>query len=140
MKTALKTLSRIKKFAIDELRKTLGEFFDVEAQIIKALEFLEQAFLQEKEVAKLLGSNYDFGTYIKFYIQKREELHKALVEIQNQITILQDRITDEYKEQKTFDIVEEERLKQILKEEEAKTQKMLDEIATNSYIRRQKNV
>ncbi|MFI3241118.1 MAG: flagellar FliJ family protein [Alphaproteobacteria bacterium] len=140
MTKALKTLVRVKKNAIDELRKTLGNFFDVEAQLVDALKILEQTFLKEKEIAKNIGPSYDFGLYTKFYIEKRSELNNALLEIKKQIDILQERITEEFKEQKTFEIVDENRLKATLKEEELKTQKMLDEIATNSYIRRNSNV
>ncbi len=136
MKNALKTLSRIKKNAIDELRKTLGNFFEVESQIQKAIDCLEKEYIKEKEVAKTMDVKYDFGAYTKYYIQKKEELNNALLEIKQQINILQDKITDEFKEQKTFDIVDENRTKAMIKENEIKTQKMLDEIATNSYIRR----
>ncbi len=139
MSKALKTLSRIKKNAIDELRKTLGNFFEVEGQIAKAIDMLEAEYLKEREVAKTMDISYDFGLYTKFYIKKKEELGRALIEIRQQIDILQDKITEEFKEQKTFEIVDENRAKAKLKEEEVKVQKMLDEIATNSYIRRQIN-
>lgn len=138
MTKALKTLSRIKKFSIDEHRKALAELFEIERQIIKNIENLEESFLKEKEIAKQIPNFCDFGLYTKFYIKKREILYRNLDEIKKQIAILQDTITAEFKEQKTFDIVEENRAKAQAKEEDQKTQKMLDEIGTNTYIKKQK--
>ena len=43
-----------------------------------------------------------------------------------------------YKEQKTYDIVEENRKKAKQKEEDDKEQKSLDEIGTNKYIKDKK--
>ena len=43
-----------------------------------------------------------------------------------------------FKEQKTYEIVDKNRQEKELKEEELKAQKLLDEIGTNTYIKRNK--
>lgn len=48
------------------------------------------------------------------------------------------KIADMFKEQKTFEIVDDNRQKRREKENNAKEQKTLDEIGTNAYIKRKK--
>ena len=81
MKSALKTLTRIQKFQIDEQRKILSE---------KKIE-------HERDV-----------------------------------------MADMFKEQKTYEIVDDQRTKRAAKEEEQKMQKVLDEIGTNSFLKNHK--
>ncbi len=58
--------------------------------------------------------------------------------LQVEIEKVKDQISEMYKEQKTYDIVEENRKKAKQKEEDDKEQKSLDEIGTNKYIKDKK--
>lgn len=55
-----------------------------------------------------------------------------------EIEKVRDKIADMFKEQKTFEIVDDNRQKRREKENNAKEQKTLDEIGTNAYIKRKK--
>ena len=52
---------------------------------------------------------------------------------------MRDKISDMFKEQKTYEIVDKNRQKRREKENAAKDQKTLDEIGTNAYIKRRKH-
>ena len=67
------------------------------------------------------------------HTQKKEQ---ELKEIQLRIEELRDKIADVFKEQKTYDIVDENRRKEQQKIFEQQQQKMLDEIGTNTYIKK----
>ena len=59
--------------------------------------------------------------------------------VRRRIAEIRDKIADMFKEQKTFEIVDEHRQTAERHEFDAKEQKMLDEIGTNAYIKKHKD-
>ncbi len=139
MKNSLKTLERIQKFKIDEQRKIMVELQNKEDKIVNDLRRLIKEYEQEKEFAAQNGYMGDFGAYTKRYLQDREAFEQALSEVRAQIAEVRDIISDMFKEQKTYEIVDRQRKEALAKEEDLKNQKMLDEIGTNAYIKNNKN-
>ncbi len=139
MKSSLKTLARIQKFNIDEQRKRLNEQLDAEEKILKGLETLDRQFEDEKAFARKNGNVGDFGAYVRRYLKQKEDLNTALALVRRKIEEIRDVISDMFKEQKTYEIVERNRREREQKEEEHKTQQTLDEIGTNAYIKRHQN-
>lgn len=138
MKNSLQTLTRIKKFDIDEQRKILVEYQTVEDKLLAALKDLNAEFEREKLFSAQNPGIGDFGAYVKRYMRQREELEAALADISSKIAAVQEVIADMFKEQKTFEIVDDNRKKRKIKEDNDKEQKMLDEIGTNNYIKHNK--
>lgn len=138
MKSSLKTLTRIQKFNIDEQRKILVEYQHEEDTLVNKLANLNEEFEREKEFSAQNIGVGDFGAYLKRYLQEREVLEIALKEIREKIEQVRDIIADMFKEQKTYEIVEDNRRKRSDKDESDKEQKTLDEIGTNAYIKRKK--
>ncbi len=138
MKNSLQTLTRIKKFDIDEQRKILVEYQTVEDKLLAALKDLNAEFEREKLFSAQNPGIGDFGAYVKRYMRQREELEVALADIRSKIAAVQEVIADMFKEQKTFEIVDDNRKKRKIKEDNDKEQKMLDEIGTNNYIKHNK--
>lgn len=139
MKSSLQTLTRIQKFQIDEQRKILTEYQNKEEQLIENLRRLLKEYEQEKDFARSEGYVGDFGAYTKRYLEFRRWLENELEQVRRKIAEVRDVIADMFKEQKTYEIVDDNRKKRELKEEDLKNQKMLDEIGTNTYIKRNKN-
>lgn len=134
MKSSLKTLSRIQKVAIDEQRKLLVEQLEIEEKLNNAIKQLEQELENEKKFSAENPEVGDFGAYFKRYQKMRQQLDDALAQTEKRIEELRDIISDMFKTQKTYDIVDERRIQCLQKEEADKEQKMLDEIGTNNYI------
>ena len=134
MKSSLKTLSRIQKVAIDEQRKLLVEHLEIEEKLNNAIKQLEQELENEKKFSAENPEVGDFGAYFKRYQKMRQQLDDALAQTEKRIEELRDIISDMFKTQKTYDIVDERRIQRLQKEEADKEQKMLDEIGTNNYI------
>lgn len=81
----------------------------------------------------------DFGAYTKRYLQYREAFERQLAAVRTEIEKVRDKNRPTmFKEQKTFEIVDDNRQKRREKENNAKEQKTLDEIGTNAYIKRKK--
>lgn len=138
MKSSLKTLTRIQKFNIDEQRKLLVEQLNLEDKLMQNLADLNAEFVREKEFSATHFGVGDFGLYVKRYIERRQEIEEKLQNVRNRIVEIRDIIADMFKEQKTYEIVDEHREKIAQKEIDNKEQKMLDEIGTNTYIKREK--
>ena len=138
MAKSLQTLSRIQKFKIDEQRKILVEFQNKENELQNRLDNLIAKYEHEKKISSQLGIQTDFGAYTKRYLQTKENLTNQLIEVRNQIEEIRNIIADMFKEQKTFEIVDQHRHEQELKELADKEQKTLDEIGTNAYIKNHK--
>ena len=138
MKSALKTLTRIQKFQIDEQRKILSELQEKQDILQAQLEQLNRDFEQEKEFARNNAGVGDFGAYVKRYIQQRENLEMQVAVLEKKIEHERDVMADMFKEQKTYEIVDDQRTKRAAKEEEQKMQKVLDEIGTNSFLKNHK--
>ena len=138
MKSALKTLTRIQKFQIDEQRKILSELQEKQDILQAQLEQLNRDFEQEKEFARNNAGVGDFGAYVKRYMQQRENLEMQIAVLEKNIEHERDVMADVFKEQKTYEIVDDQRTKRAAKEEEQKMQKVLDEIGTNSFLKNHK--
>ncbi len=136
MKNSLKTLTRIQKFNIDEQRKLLTEQLTREEELIKALADLNWQFEQEKEFSRSHSGLGDFGLYVKKYMAARDDLETRINAVRQKIAAIREVIADLFKEQKTYEIVDDNRRRAAQKEIDAKEQKMLDEIGTNTYIKR----
>lgn len=139
MKNSLRTLSRIQKFQIDEQRKLLNEQLEKEEQLEKQLADMAAELEREKAFAGENPQVGDFGSYMKRHIERREKLENMLAGVRRRIEEIRDVISDMFKEQKTYEIVDRNRQERVLKEEEGKMQKTLDEIGTNNYIKHHKN-
>ena len=138
MKSALKTLTRIQKFQIDEQRKILSELQEKQDILQAQLEQLNRDFEQEKEFARNNAGVGDFGAYVKRYMQQRENLEMQIAVLEKKIEHERDVMADMFKEQKTYEIVDDQRTKRAAKEEEQKMQKVLDESGTNSFLKNHK--
>ena len=140
MSSSLKTLQRIQKFQIDEQRKILVEWQNREEKLLNDLRRLTQEYEREKEFAEKNGMIGNFGAYTKRYLQYRDAMEQDLEATRKKIAEIRDIISDMFKEQKTYEIVERQRKEKAQKEEDLKTQKMLDEIGTNNYIKKEKKL
>lgn len=138
MKSSLQTLTRIQKFKIDEQRKILVEYQNQEDRLLERLHALAEELEREKEFSRGQGAEAAFGAYVKRCLEKRRELESQLAAVREKIEEIRDLIADMFKEQKTYEIVDQHRLESENREIAAKDQKMLDEIGTNTYIKRNK--
>ncbi len=139
MKDALTTLSRIKKFELDEQQRLLVSEQEKEDKLNHDLKLLIAKYEEEKLFVAQNPGICDFGLYTDQYLKKRKFLEKQLHDVQTKIEQIREVMSDIYKEQKTFDIVTENRRKLKKKEMETQEQKLLDEVGTNAYIKKHQN-
>ena len=136
MKDALNTLERVKKFEIDEQRRVLMQKLAREEELQKTLKNLIEEYEREKEFVSQNPTLCDFGAYTDQYVKKRRALEKSIAEVQDEIENIRDIMADMFKEQKTFEIVTQNRKNKKNKELAEQEQKLLDEVGTNTYIKK----
>ena len=136
MKNSLKTLERVKKFEIDEQRRILMQKLAKEEELQNLLNKLIEDYEKEKEFVSQNPTLCDFGAYTDQYIKKCRALEKSIIDIQTEIEQIRDVMSEMFKEQKTFEVVAQNRKNKKLKELAEQEQKLLDEIGTNTYIKK----
>ncbi len=139
MKNTLKTLVKIQKFKIDEQRKILLPLLEEEQQIIEKQNALEKECAKEKSFAKNPAYTADFGVYLKRYKQTKKQLQEDLELVRLKIDTIKNLITEEFKTQKTYEIIHENRQQEEIDEINSKEAKTLDELQNNAYIQKRKN-
>lgn len=135
MKNALQTLSRIEKFNINEQRRLLVACQEQQDAFQLQLDNLNLSFEREKEFYRRNEMVGDFGAYLQRYLEQKNTLEQQIAELEQQITVIRNKISDMFKEQKTYEIIDSDRHARALHEEDLKIQKQLDEIGTNAYIK-----
>lgn len=136
MRDSLKTLGRIKKFELDEQQRLLVAEQEREDALNKELANLIETYEKEKAFVAENPGICDFGLYTDQYLKKRRAMEQQLVIVRQKIDEIRDVMADIFKEQKTYEIVDDNRRKRRQKEIDAMEQKMLDEIGTDAYIKR----
>lgn len=139
MADSLKVLQRIKKTELDELRRVLLGKIAKQDELKKKLQTLNEDYEKEKKFAAENPLICDFGSYTENYLKKKRALEKSIAGLEEEIAQLRDVMSDIFKEQKTYGIVDERRAAQKFKKSEAEEQKLLDEVGTNAYIKKHKS-
>jgi flagellar export protein FliJ len=132
-----KTLVRMRKWALDEKQRQLGEMLGVLGNLEAEKEALEQAVIAEQKVAaenpELAG--FAYGGFANAVIAEREAITKMIAEQEEKIDAFRDEVADAFKELKTAEIAERNRVEAERAEEDKKEQDELDEIGMRSATR-----
>ena len=135
MKDPLKTLERVKKFEIDEQRRILMLKLQHEEDLQNNRCKLIDDYENEKEFVRHNPTLCDFGAYTEQYLKKLRALERQIADVQREIEQIRDVMSEMFKEQKTFEIVNQNRKNRKIKELAEQEQKLLDEVGTNAYIK-----
>lgn len=132
-----KTLVRMRKWALDEKQRELGDMLGVLSNLEAEKEALEQAVLAEQKVAaenpELAG--FAYGGFANAVIAEREAITKMIAEQEEKIDFFREEVADAFKDLKTAEIAERNRAEAERAEEEKKEQDELDEIGMRSATR-----
>lgn len=138
MKT-LNTLIRLHKRSLDGLRRRMGELENQKAQLQQAIKALQKEMdtevrLAEKqpEMANFFG---EFATRIK---NRQETIHQEIAAVDVKIKNLNNEIFEAFTELKKYEIAKENARLRANESEKRKETIMLDEIAAQQHLRKNK--
>jgi len=132
-----KTLIRMRKWALDDKRRELGEMQGVLNNLLAEKNALEKAVVEEQKVAaenpELAG--FAYGSFANAVIAERAALVKRISDQEAKIDAFRDEVADAFKAVKTAEIAERNRVEAERAEEDRKEQAELDEIGARSATR-----
>ncbi|AJD50855.1 flagellar FliJ family protein [Thalassospira xiamenensis] len=132
-----KTLIRMRKWALDDKRRELGEMLGILTNLLAEKDALEKAVIAEQKVAaenpELAG--FAYGPFASAVVFEREALVKRIAEQEAKIDAFRDEVADAFKAVKTAEIAERNRVEAERAEEDRKEQAELDEIGARSATR-----
>lgn len=135
----LKTLIRLSKFSVDEKRRALTA---LQAREDEILEFIRQAeaqlvYEQRAALADPGGVGFAFPAFYKAWTHRREQMEGLLTQVRRQIETARDELAEAFREQKTYEVTQQQREKREQEELDRKEQAFLDEIGLNIHRRKQ---
>jgi len=133
----LNNLIRLHKHRLDERRQKLVQLLAVAAGFASQIATLERDASREAEKAgDIPESVHAIGAFVQATLARRDALGKSLSDIQAEIDALQAEITDGFNEVKRFEVVQERRETQALRNRRRRDRKTEDAIGLGTYQRR----
>lgn len=135
---SIETLIKVSKQELDTKRKELKEIEEQKQQLLKwQKEMDDELKREEKFAAENPHVSMTFDSYRQMVNKRQQNMQIALHDIANQIEAVTTQISQLFGEVKKYEIVQQQKLTQLLKEQKKKEAKALDEIALNNYLKEQ---
>ena len=126
----LKTLIKLKKKDIDELKKRKSVFENMRQEFVGETTLLKMQLEEETKLAtELADLRGFFGDYSKHIGDKQEKFAEDIARLDKKIDILTDEMGEHFAQMKKYEIALENRKLAIKKKRQKKEQDMLDEVA-----------
>ncbi|OKH88995.1 flagellar FliJ family protein [Thalassospira sp. TSL5-1] len=133
-----KALVRVRKWALDEKQRELGEMLRVAEHLKQERQELERAVKAEQKVAaeNPQTAGFAYGNFASAIIREREALEQQIKAQEDKIDAFRDQVAQAFKDMKTAEISERNRIAALRAEEERKEQETLDEIGARAATRK----
>lgn len=131
------TLLRLKRFRTDELKRRLASLDEMKADLERKLADLNDTVTREKQRA----SDSDIGrlafpSFLKSIDERRRNLRATMKELERERASAQEALTEAFRDLKSFELAEEERLRRQTEAESRAAQSRLDEMALARHLRK----
>ena len=137
MPQTLQSLIRLRKWHVDEKRRVLVNLQESEAQVIALLHALEEQGQKERQMATSdpTGAGRLYGGYARWEKERRLELQQTLEEIREHIITAREDLREAFKDLKTSEIVEDNRIQSERDERDRRDTEIQNEVALDMYRR-----
>jgi flagellar export protein FliJ len=131
------TLLRLKRFRTDELKRRLASLDEMKADLERKLADLNDTVTREKQRA----SDSDIGrlafpSFLKSIDERRRNLRATMKELERERASAQEALSEAFRDLKSFELAEEERLRRQTEAESRAAQSRLDEMALARHLRK----
>lgn len=135
----LKTLIRLSKFHVDERRRVLVALQNAEDKVLAEIATHANRLKEEQRLAAgdATGVGYLYGSYHRAWMDRRDNLDRSLAALRQQIEAARDALAQAYREQKTYEITQQERDRKEQEDRNRKEQSFLDEMGQQMHQRKQ---
>ncbi len=126
------TLIRLSENDLDDKRKNLAALEDVLSRAVARREALDEELAQEQRIAaEDPAAARLYGSYAERVIERREQADAALAEATRAVEEAREIVREAFAELRRYELAHEQRLEKLRREQAAKEQVELDEIAGN---------
>jgi flagellar export protein FliJ len=131
------TLIELSENQLDEKRKHLAGLEETLAAAVEHRAALDEELAHEQQVTSQdTAVGFAYGAYANHLIQRREQADAAVAEAEKAVEEAREVVREAFAELRRYEMAHEARLEKLRKEQEAKAQMELDEIAGNLLRRR----
>ena len=132
------TLIRLRKQRLDEMRVALAEIERKRDQLIAAARHLEEEFkAEQKTAAASLDASLTYSGYAAKVAEWRVALANETTKLGAEIERAGEAVVEAYRELKKYEVNESRREARVRAESERRERQNLDEIALDTFRRRQ---
>jgi flagellar export protein FliJ len=133
----LRTLIRLRKQDLDELRRDMATLEGRRAALIARREMLDREFAEEQRfVAETPNMAFAYGAYAQRVIAEREDIAARKQALEADMAALGERVAEAFAELKKYEIAMNQRLQRQRAEAARREQRDLDELGLNMHRRR----
>jgi len=131
------TLTRVKRFKVDELKRQLGTLDAMRADLERKLADLEDSVARERQRANdsEIG-RLAFPSFLRSIESRRENLRTTLKEIERERAQCQTDLEAAFQELKSLELASESQAKRAEEAEGRRSQSRLDEMALVRHLRK----
>jgi flagellar FliJ protein len=134
---ALDNLIRLHRWQLDERRRQLGE---LELLAVKLKQEQDRLQVEEQVEQGVAGSAYEaswtFGGYARELAERRRRLAQSLTEVEQQIAIAREALSEVSQEVKRYEITAASRQRMQRQRLDQRQRRALDDVAIEGYRRR----
>jgi flagellar protein FliJ len=133
----LKSLIRLRRWQLDEKRRALSELQAFADRLSAERERLDMELATEAAVAaETFEGQRAYPAYARAAKQRRDQLEKAIEEVQGRIARATDELRQFFREAKTLELAQADRQRRAKEAVQKREAAMLDEIALDGFRRR----
>lgn len=131
------TLLRLKRFRVDELKRRLATLDEMKADLERKLADLDESISREKQRATDSDiGRLAFPSFLQSIDTRRSNIRATMKEIERERAAAQEDLTTAFQDLKSFELIEEERVRRQAEAESKADQSRLDEMAIVRHLRK----
>ncbi|HYD31805.1 MAG TPA: flagellar export protein FliJ [Azospirillaceae bacterium] len=135
----LKALIRYHKWRLDEKRRALADLHSLAERLREQLAALEAEIKAEQDAARQsTEAALTFANYIAQANFRKKTLASSIAQVDRQIDVATDEMSEVFQEVKRYEIAQEERNRREKEKIRQRETAMFDEVAASGFQRRQR--
>jgi flagellar biosynthesis chaperone FliJ len=134
---SLRTLIKLHKRELDEQKRILLDLENQKDQLHQALVLLKHDLIKQQQIVTNDPEvSYSYSNYYNKNISQQHHVTTGIVEVNNNMELISSQIYELYAEVKKYEIILANKEKQFKQMQSKNEDAYLDEIAINSFIRK----
>jgi len=132
----LDNIIRLRKWELDEVRRELAQLLGERDAMVHQIDMIEEEIAEQGRSASIEVFSTTVGAYMAGVKKKRDQIEAMLVAKDEEIAEQQEKVSEGFRELKTFEIAHDQEMARLKKAEDKIEQEVFDELGTQDHARR----